>query len=481
MLVVISDLHFEEEDHDVITDPATGRRIGRRRNFPVTAFLRWIRGLALEAARNGGGREGGGRGVRELHLVLAGDIFDVNRTTLWFTPPGGPMPYDDPPAAGSPLEAKVLQVLRAIAGDERVEPVLRAFRLLATQGRYVDDAGEEADFPADRIQVHYLPGNHDRLCNATPEIRRWVRETLGIAPVSGDRFANQLEFADPRVLVRHGHEYDRFNFSADLSKAKTIPARLPPEQYDAPPFGDFTTVQVGSRLPLEFRRVHGEERILATPLLEHVYERLLEFDDVRPQSAVVEFLLRDPDLADVPDREIWAVVEPVVRRILADVRRDPFLRGWLKRLEKQWEPDVFDAVQVVLDTSAWKLTRRLPLSLVRRLAGTGGGEGAPPVAFAAREEAIQGGRARYLVAGHTHRPAVELAAADRDGGRYYIDTGTWRNRIPTAPGRTGFGRVKALTYVILWSTGEDRGDPPHPGKIDSFDYWSGYTQRFPAA
>jgi UDP-2,3-diacylglucosamine pyrophosphatase LpxH len=348
---------------------------------------------------------------------------------------------------------------------------------------------EKKEFPTP-VQVHYIPGNHDRLCNATPGIRARVREILGITG-GGDRFDNQLLVADPPVLVRHGHEYEFANFSVDNTKRKRFPVTLPAADYDAPAFGDFITVQIASRLPKLFRAHHGDEQILATPLLQRVYDRLIEFDDVRPQAAIFEFILNDPDIAD---REAaWNAVEPLLRVILNDLSRDPFFRNALKERDAPG-PDTIDAVQALLDLKAWKLTRRLPAGLVKWIADRAQGKpGKPPVAFAAREEAILDGRARQLVGGHTHYPAVELIASDAAlGERYYVDTGTWRNRVPATPDGKAFGHLKALTYVTVYASGEDAGsglnDPrgpagaapgaPASARLFSMDYWSGVTQRF---
>jgi hypothetical protein len=65
--------------------------------------------------------------------------------------------------------------------------------------------------------------------------------------------------------------------------------------------------------------------------------------------------------------------------------------------------------------------------------------------------------------------------------QYYIDTGTWRNRIPSTPDEKGFGRLKALTSVVAYGRDEDPGKAPPPQdekKVWSFDYWSGFTQRW---
>src|SRR5215218_8450360 len=79
MLVVISDLHFEEEESDFLAGGEGERpyfsRTLFRRNTPVEAYRRLIAWLAAEAHRSR---------AKHMDLVLAGDVFDLHRTTLWF-------------------------------------------------------------------------------------------------------------------------------------------------------------------------------------------------------------------------------------------------------------------------------------------------------------------------------------------------------------------------------------------------------------
>jgi hypothetical protein len=99
-----------------------------------------------------------------------------------------------------------------------------------------------------------------------------------------------------------------------------------------------------------------------------------------------------------------------------------------------------------------------------------------PELLAGREEAVQKGEARLVVAGHTHAPQVALVASDPQADRFYVNTGTWRNRIPATPDRRTFGRIQALTYVMLFAADEDpEGAGPQFG---SFDYWTGYTRHW---
>ncbi len=467
VLAVISDLHFEEEASDAIPAPGGGPGLVFVRNLPPEAFERFFDELARRAVRDH---------ARRLHLVLAGDIMDLHRTALWFRPDGGGRrlrPYVAVDAVDDRLEARILEILEAVAAEPRVAGSLAAIRKLA-RGRYLDlGSGREKDFPVP-VGLTYLPGNHDRLAAATPRIRRRVRELLGLGG-GGAPFPHRVVAGAEETLIRHGQEYDRYNFSRDLGRARTW--REPtPEDYGKPAFGDFVTVDIASRLPVLFREVHGDEKILARPPLARLYLRLLEFDDLRPQTALLEFLLASR--TGEARARMWRRMEPVLQRLLDEIHDRPFFRRWLSRLEKRWRPDAIDAVQAVLDLELWKAG--IPLKLVRSLVAlrrsSPGGPEAEDVA--AREPLLREGRVRFVAAGHTHRPRVSLLAQTGGIERYYLDTGTWRNRIPANRELTAFGRLKALTSLVIYGPDEDPGrGRPAPASL-SFDYWTGFTQRW---
>ncbi len=355
--------------------------------------------------------------------------------------------------------------------------VLEVFQLLAS-GKFIDSNNQEQLFPVP-VELHFIPGNHDRLANATPAIRQAVRQVLGLHE-HGALFPNVLSFESEQALVRHGHEYDYTNFSTDHRDTEKFPVHLPPEQYQNPTIGDFATVGIASRLPFMFRQYHGDDNILADQTLRTLYLRLLEFDDLRPITAIFNyFVYADGHLIDRKDA--WQAIEPVIVWMLEELHDDPYLLAWLEKLDKRWCLDMIDAIQAVLAAKPWRWTNsHIPLDLAeaiskKALASTGKRSGAE--VYAARESTIRNGQNRFLVAGHTHRPQVSLIANDRQGDRYYVDTGTWRNRVPSTPDYRQFGQLKTLSYVMIYGPNEDRGAiSDDRAKIASFDFWSGLTQ-----
>jgi UDP-2,3-diacylglucosamine pyrophosphatase LpxH len=469
MLVVLSDLHFQEEASNHILGDGSHPPIEFKRNLPAIPYRLLLQQLAGEAVRNE---------AQKLELVLAGDIFDLHRSGLWFTAnQQNVRPYVSNEQITPQLESFVLQLLQGIVNEDHVKDVLPVFRLLAN-GRYVDASQKERPFPVP-VELHFIPGNHDRLINASPDIRHTVRQALGLSD-HGAAFPNVLAFDQERALVRHGHEYDYANFSVDLRHEESYPIHLPVRYYQNPTFGDMVTVDIASQLPTLFREHHGDETILADQTLRALYLRLLEFDDLRPLTAIFNYFIY-ADGHTIDKHEAWEAIVPVVIDLLEKLHDDEYLLYWLDRFDQPWRLDLIDAVQAILAAKPWRWASKfIPLEMAEKVANIALASTANrprTEEYAARESSIRSGQYRYIIAGHTHSPRVSLVANDQHGERYYVDTGTWRNRVLATFDYEQFGRLKALNYMIAYGPNEDRGAlPPDRLKIASFDYWSGVTQ-----
>jgi len=293
-----------------------------------------------------------------------------------------------------------------------------------------------------------------------------------------DPFPHELRYDDPPLLVRHGHEYDATNFSLNLS-GKPIDAEIDSEAYDKPAFGDFITVMIASNLPFRFRQIYGDDQIAEDEILTAVYLRILEFDDVRPQAAVVDFFFNTTvpeklrtQFSDraVWQRHIWALISPAIIAVLDEVAGETYFLTWLKNFRKGW-------VLFLLRLRPWRLFG-LPFAISKivglALNRIGGGEGA--ASFAAHERAVSQGNTVFVAAGHTHQPQVAHLFTKDGVKRYFSDTGTWRNAILTAGDKKSYGRVNATTYVTFYGAGGQ--GTPNPTS-HGFEYWTGYDQSWP--
>jgi hypothetical protein len=79
--------------------------------------------------------------------------------------------------------------------------------------------------------------------------------------------------------------------------------------------------------------------------------------------------------------------------------------------------------------------------------------------------------------GHTHHPQVCLLGSDPESHRFYVNTAHGENRIPATPDHRTFGRLRALTCLMLFSSSEDRKEGKN-NTSGTFDYWTGYTRHW---
>ena len=236
MLVVLSDLHLSE-------DKST--HIGIRksyRNLSPDTYRTYLLELDQLAKAND---------IGHLDFVLAGDIFEITRSSVWLETEKRPYIDNDEISPGSDMEKIVLDILNNIACEERVAGTLQLFQEI------------QNNFDA-YVKLHLILGNHDRLLNATPSIRTRVRELLGLEP-SATIFPSHLIFDDwlgkPFCLVRHGHEYDPTNFALNIQKLNEIPTSIPLSAYGNACLGDIITIEYGASLPWIFEQIYGEEAI----------------------------------------------------------------------------------------------------------------------------------------------------------------------------------------------------------------------------
>jgi UDP-2,3-diacylglucosamine pyrophosphatase LpxH len=421
MLVVMSDTHFAESQSNQLGNKPYNN------NLPALVYKNYFQELAVIVRQHN---------IKSVDLVLAGDIFELTRTELWLTDELRPYIHNQDVHTGSGIEERILNILDAIENDEHVGPTLELFRYIQTL------IGVD-------VKIHYLPGNHDRLANSTPAIRQKVRIMLGMG-IDSDPFPNIYIYAPGNLnlaLVRHGHEYDKTNFGIDIKILPSVPIFIDKERYDSPVLGDFVTLDIATRLPLEFKRYYQQEVILNNDELKKLYARLIEFDNVRPSSALLSFLLTTPGMNN---RVTWKILEPVFIKLLtlwADdnqlipksvlINKSNSISGFLIasllnfRIKPRHIP--FWVVKAMIKFIS---TRMILTKLAKRVT---------------KEACIQNDLSgiKCLIIGHTHVPEVEVIKVSSGIEKYYINTGTWRKQLPAAADNLQFGHLRMLSKILV--------------------------------
>lgn len=426
MLVVISDTHFAGS----LSNQLGGKAFNN--NLPALVFHNYFQELSIIAQQ---------QKIQKIDLVLAGDIFEITRSALWLKDDLRPYININAVKEGSRLEKRVLDILDAIENDSIVCQILSLFRNISGV------IGIE-------VKIHFVPGNHDRLLNCTPAIRRRARVMLGMLQ-SDEKFSNiYLHPKDdhPNVLVRHGHEYDPVNFGMDIHGMEAFPVYLPIKAYEDANVGDFFTVDIATRLPIEFKKIYSLEQIAFDEKLGLIYERLIEFDNVRPASALLNFLLTTPG---VTKKESWRILEPVVIQILNSWAQNRnlsllindipkkhtkigYLIGWFVGSGITIKNIPFWVINIFIRLFSKRVKMSSQVVLIRK-----------EEVFSDHSTAIH-----CLVMGHTHVPEVKLIAVEDGIEKYYINTGAWRKMVPATPDLSNFGHLRTLTKAIIFDENE---------------------------
>jgi UDP-2,3-diacylglucosamine pyrophosphatase LpxH len=451
MLVVISDLHF------VQNSPGVNGALKFNKNMEPIAYHRFVNQLASEARMNR---------ATHLDVVLAGDIFEMFKSPIWYEDAERPYIHLDEIQSNSSIEYKILRLLDDIAEEEHVGESLEILRQMQ----------DHFDIP---VKIHYLVGNHDRVVNATPGTRRKVRLLLGMED-RDDYIPHTYTYMPegfPAAFIRHGHEYDSSNISHAYDKEEIIPLDIPQTVYDAPSLGDFLTLEFGNKLLYLFLQTYGPHAILNNEMLRYLYQRLVYFDDVRPLTSSLHFLLTTPHLTP---KEAWGYLEPIFIEALDLMSENKFFVKEMRRYTPRGEGRA-GSILTMLKLRPWR--KGIPYWLIWRIARYISKNPHLPESgsHASREEAVyqNGSSVRCVISGHTHTPEISLINTQDGVERYHINTGTWRNVVQTSRDNEHFGRVKTLAHAVLYGPGENpNGDRGGSAPQWSFEFWAGYRQKF---
>ncbi|MGO9137578.1 MAG: hypothetical protein ACLP9S_07565 [Syntrophales bacterium] len=446
MLVVISDLHFQDTRNDAIFDEKNHVWVNVDRNVSADAFYKVFEELFSVARTNK---------AKEIIVVLAGDIFDLNRSSRWQLTEY--RPYGDetsPPDKWGPV---ALDILSGIVKSN--QETFDVFKSLIRQQSHIASELNKPEIPFELI---YIPGNHDRIANLYAPLGKEIRKVLGLGGTGG--FAHEYFEDSYGVHIRHGHEYDKYNFAGDVPKDG--PFKVADKDYDIAPLGDYVTIDIATGLAFKYGKTYKPAITAGDTKHQAIYCKLLEFDDLRPQSDMINFLESEA-IADV-----WEDLTPVADEIVKRALNSKFLRSKFVIWGK-----IFPVLKV-LPTRL--IPTRFIINLISRMKSTG-----PQIwEFAKREPALNLSSNKptflYAVSGHTHNPDVEFLHNQRIGRNdqqyFFFDTGTWRQQIRKCCGEQTFSQAKALTYVVFYRSDEDT-DVKAGEKGYSFDYWSGFTRK----
>ncbi|OPY69248.1 MAG: hypothetical protein A4E63_01851 [Syntrophorhabdus sp. PtaU1.Bin050] len=424
MLVFISDLHFVDET-------------AGKHNIPTEAFRIFFQDIAGNVARYKKNK----RDIQEIKIVFLGDIFDLLRTEEWFGYPVDERPWGN---NENKIEAHAEDIF-----DTIIEKNRDTFNLLK------NGLKDEFSFPVERI---YIPGNHDRLCNKYPKLRKKVRAALGIAG-SANMFDHSYQNTGYGVFARHGHEFDKFNYEGGLTYGY--------EDHMKVPIGDPITTELVARLPWQIMQ-HSTVKALPKKERDALERNFQEIENVRPFSATIEWLLYQVK----NNITLKEAIEDSIDEAIKAFNKLSFVKKWYEHHDK-WtdfldEADKIQAALFLLEKFKIFSSEKI-MPMIEKIKDYFSKDDL--LEAAPKEYAHLDNRIRYIVYGHTHDPlqAPIRIVQDPSGTKehVYLNTGTWRGRYYKTKEGLGFINWKNLTYTVFYTKEERDTDFP------AYETWTG--------
>ncbi len=450
MLIIISDLHLGDET-TASSIPLSAFNLFATRIQETIQFASWR-------------KDGKYQPIKNLDIVLMGDIIDPLHSTLWLDTMPGDVNYIRPWSdTAKPLYAqKLLQVTRAIIAKNKASLEIlckcASGELLklppATRSGKPDyEAKNQISVKA---RLHYMVGNHDWYYHlkgkAFDQIRQELIQAMGLHN-SAASFPYELEedgfiqdlFNQYKVFVRHGDYHDKFNFDREKGR-------------DYATFGDAFTMDVCNRYPLEVEKKYKDK------LSPAIIDSMRRMTNIRP-SLVIPLWISGQIRAHAGtvrmERELKKVWDGLAEEFLQ--------LDFVREADKAFKFDMVDLMQLVV-----KISSRASFSNIDDIVTwvhekMWGGEHSF-VNHALHEPAFLKEKARYVVYGHTHHHEIvplDLAPINKQS-QLYFNSGTWHVYYDLArrdPKNPKFVPYQALTYLTFYQEGEYDGR--------HFETWSG--------
>ncbi|MBI1249002.1 hypothetical protein GC197_14310 [bacterium] len=449
MLVVLSDLHLTDGTSCETLDSGAFRIFSER-----------LQDMAVRASWRS---DGSYRPIKEIDLVLLGDVLDLMRSSRWLI--DGPKPWHRPQEREFALRVSAI-VSGILERNLETTAILKGFSsrkmirvpAMASDGK----PAYEDQMQSVPVNIHYMVGNADwPLHLPGPEmsqVRGAVVDALGLhntpaRPFPHESFEDseiQLTLRQHRVCARHGDVFDCLCFAGHRDQTS---------------LADILLIEGITRFRFEVRHTLGDQLPASCQI------GIQELDHVRP-LVMAPIWLRQMMKISCPitslqyemkncwDRTIEQMM-PLVYRIdresslgVRDLEEMGTLLKFRLQDDDQWGQRML----------SWLKRQGIGKSLSKR---------------AMEESEFRSRRAKHIVFGHTHHDeTIPLDASFADGyvlSQLYFNSGTWRRVYqPTCAAENWleFLPSEKMTYLTFYREDERQGSP--------YEVWNGILGTAPS-
>ncbi|MDP8219831.1 MAG: hypothetical protein P9X26_00670, partial [Candidatus Stygibacter frigidus] len=442
MLIILSDLHFSDGTTSVNVVAEV---------FTKILFPQINSKLSADANKN----------INEIHLVLAGDTFDMVSTDKFLMIPYSKRPWNgnlDPDYAVN-LDHEVVNGYVKVLEGIIIKPGCKAF---------IEECHNLKDINKLPFKITYIAGNHDRVITFYEELEQKVRRLF---PGIHLDFTNKLRSEKYSTICRHGHEWDKICFGYEFARKvlhKDFESRFHSEYYKVQSIGEIVTAELMSGIIYRLNYEHHWKGVH-----DDLIDCIKYINNVRPAPYALDWL-------------IWSLSDKFSQQLKDDISTaiyeslEAFLKTSLAKLWDRLNPDLIISGDIVDRLQLLKnfLKKDSFDSIIKALGLIRFIDKLPEFkdeSFleGALEDFKENPDIQFVVYGHTHYSKEAVITAEKgEPEKRYINTGAYLPLIQKAR-LNGYGIAKRMTITFIYDKSEDnRNNNKHKDTV-SLEFWNG--------
>ncbi|OGU59501.1 MAG: hypothetical protein A2X64_08285 [Ignavibacteria bacterium GWF2_33_9] len=396
--------------------------------------------------------------LKEIRIVLLGDIFDFVRSDYWFSIPFADRPwngklnkitgYNENSAAN---EKNYLKVLNDIFSN--TDNSCQTF---------FDELNKVADeYSNIPTKLTYIIANHDRPINLFPSLQAAI--TAKFTKFKEVEYQQAIIDESYSLLARHSHEWDSecngyklYNYYQKSKKDKI--GAFDPKAYIFQSIGEPITMELMSGLINNLRQFGASDELLTL---------IKEANNVRPMTSVFDWLAWKGAVRNQDDRK---KIYNSLRASIDGLLKTEFAKQWDNLVvDYFFKSDIVDKLQLLkkfIDRLDYNQIHSLVdiIDYVSKHFPSGDNEDGEH----AMKELDKHKNIQFVVYGHTHDAKNVTFETSVDGMvKKYINTGTYLPLIKKIPKSKSFITQNQMTMTFLYR--KEERDSNYP----VCDFWHG--------
>lgn len=459
MLVAFSDLHLTDESTALNVSPEAFTNV-----------------LQKEIEHNCSRKD-----LKEIVIVLLGDIFDFVRTDYWLG-----LNEDERPWFGvidknsgmnnktKVLEKHYMKALELILETKSSVTFIEMLNSIKNNDKNIP------------VKIKYIIGNHDRIFNNFESLQDRLRKELSAFGKEDIEFCNYYRAEEYSLFCRHGHEWDADNYGYQLyklmnKKSKYEIKKFEPEVYKMQSIGEVITCELMSGIIYRIKKLNNKK----------FTDYVMNVNNVRPMTDTFMWLSWIGN--GMKDNKEWSnkLLEKLLdafKESLRELLKSSFAKKWDGIINEYFyfRGDITDRFEQLLEIiENYNFKQVSNIAIILNSLGQ-----MKDFLHKPKDDLVEGAKIdfadeknkdiQYVLYGHTHEARNDYFDGSVDGKvKMYINTGTFLPYIQKTISGNGFASAHQLTMVFIYLKEEDLGKDGNvlQNVNQTLDLWNGIKRK----